>query len=77
MSPRNGAEPQAAAGDGAPLRTATEVDTHRRLTRVTLTAMRARALREARACERKQRRAFAQLDIVRGLSGSGQVPRGC
>ncbi|MFF0771008.1 hypothetical protein ACFYUK_19135 [Nonomuraea wenchangensis] len=43
-------------------RTATEVDTHRRLTRVALAAKKAKALREAGAPERKQRAALAKLD---------------
>ncbi|MFG1709265.1 hypothetical protein ACFLIM_39345 [Nonomuraea sp. M3C6] len=56
-------------------RTATEVDTHRRLTRVALTAKRARALREAGASARKQRRALAQLDkaMDRAVEHTGLV----
>ncbi|GII83608.1 hypothetical protein Ssi03_15980 [Sphaerisporangium siamense] len=43
-------------------RTVTEVDAHRRLTRVALAAKRARALREAGASDRKMRAALAKLD---------------
>lgn len=43
-------------------RTASEVDAHRRLTRVALAAKRAKALREAGASERKMRAALAKLD---------------
>ncbi|MEQ4723742.1 hypothetical protein [Nonomuraea sp. B19D2] len=43
-------------------RTATEVDTHRRLTKVALAAKKARALREASSSDRKQRAALAKLD---------------
>ncbi|MFB9252713.1 hypothetical protein ACFFWE_31160 [Sphaerisporangium melleum] len=45
-------------------RTASEVDAHRRLTRVALAAKRARALREAGASDRKMRAALARLDRV-------------
>ncbi|WP_308249865.1 hypothetical protein [Sphaerisporangium fuscum] len=45
-------------------RTASEVDAHRRLTRVALAAKRARALREAGASDRKMRAALARLDKV-------------
>ncbi|MGW4639521.1 hypothetical protein ACWEN6_13385 [Sphaerisporangium sp. NPDC004334] len=45
-------------------RTASEVDAHRRLTRVALAAKRARALREAGAPDRKMRAALARLDRV-------------
>ncbi|GII57393.1 hypothetical protein Pth03_57820 [Planotetraspora thailandica] len=43
-------------------RTASEVDAHRRLTRVALAAKRARALREAGASDRKMRAALLKLD---------------
>ncbi|WP_225878709.1 hypothetical protein [Spongiactinospora rosea] len=43
-------------------RTASEVDAHRRLTKVALAAKRARALRESGASERKMRHALAKLD---------------
>ncbi|PZG31343.1 hypothetical protein C1I98_30210 [Spongiactinospora gelatinilytica] len=43
-------------------RTASEVDAHRRLTKVALAAKRARALRESGASERKMRQALAKLD---------------
>jgi hypothetical protein len=43
-------------------RTASEVDAHRRLTRVALAAKRAKALREGGASERKIRAALAKLD---------------
>jgi hypothetical protein len=43
-------------------RTASEVDAHRRLTRVALAAKRARALREAGASDRKMRAALTRLD---------------
>ncbi|GLW06408.1 hypothetical protein Misp01_15380 [Microtetraspora sp. NBRC 13810] len=43
-------------------RTASEVDAHRRLTRVALAAKRARALRESGASDRKMRTALARLD---------------
>ncbi|MEV4109522.1 hypothetical protein [Nonomuraea sp. NPDC049695] len=43
-------------------RTASEVDAHRRLTRVALAAKRAKALREGGASERKMRAALAKLD---------------
>lgn len=43
-------------------RTASEVDAHRRLTRVALAAKRAKALRESGASERKMRAALAKLD---------------
>ncbi|MBB4936174.1 hypothetical protein FHR32_000479 [Streptosporangium album] len=43
-------------------RTASEVDTHRRLTRVALAAKRARALREAGASDRRMRTALTKLD---------------
>ncbi|MBF8190070.1 hypothetical protein ITP53_30950 [Nonomuraea sp. K274] len=43
-------------------RTASEVDAHRRLTRVALAAKRAKALREGGASERKLRAALARLD---------------
>ena len=43
-------------------RTASEVDAHRRLTRVALAAKRARALRAAGASDRRMRRALAKLD---------------
>ncbi|MEU8195208.1 winged helix-turn-helix transcriptional regulator [Microbispora amethystogenes] len=43
-------------------RTASEVDAHRRLTRVALAAKRVRALREAGAPDRKMRGALARLD---------------
>ncbi|MFI9595197.1 hypothetical protein [Nonomuraea sp. NPDC052265] len=43
-------------------RTASEVDAHRRLTRVALAAKRAKALRESGASERKMRAALARLD---------------
>ncbi|WP_182884783.1 hypothetical protein [Microbispora sp. H10885] len=43
-------------------RTASEVDAHRRLTRVALAAKRVRALREAGAPDRKMRAAMARLD---------------
>src|SRR5690606_10707183 len=43
-------------------RTASEVDAHRRLTRVALAAKRAKALREAGASDRKMRAALAKLD---------------
>ncbi|MDX3111678.1 hypothetical protein [Nonomuraea angiospora] len=43
-------------------RTASEVDAHRRLTRVALAAKRAKALRENGASERKMRAALAKLD---------------
>ncbi|MET9066363.1 hypothetical protein [Streptosporangium sandarakinum] len=43
-------------------RTASEVDAHRRLTRVALAAKRARALRAAGASDRKMRAALAKLD---------------
>ncbi|GAA4530822.1 MULTISPECIES: hypothetical protein [Nonomuraea] len=43
-------------------RTASEVDAHRRLTRVALAAKRAKALREAGAPDRKMRAALAKLD---------------
>jgi len=43
-------------------RTASEVDAHRRLTRVALAAKRARALRAAGASEWRMRRALAKLD---------------
>ncbi|MBB2913286.1 hypothetical protein FHS43_004584 [Streptosporangium becharense] len=43
-------------------RTASEVDAHRRLTRVALAAKRARALRASGASERKMRAALAKLD---------------
>ncbi|GII86608.1 hypothetical protein Ssi03_45980 [Sphaerisporangium siamense] len=43
-------------------RTVTEVDAHRRLTRVALAAKRARALREAGASHRKMRAALHRLD---------------
>ncbi|MEW9554273.1 hypothetical protein [Nonomuraea sp. NPDC050783] len=43
-------------------RTASEVDAHRRLTRVALAAKKAKALREAGAPERKMRAALARLD---------------
>ncbi|MBB4916352.1 hypothetical protein ACFY19_24270 [Streptosporangium saharense] len=43
-------------------RTASEVDAHRRLTRVALAAKRARALREAGASDRKMRGALTKLD---------------
>ncbi|MBX6385815.1 MAG: hypothetical protein IRZ07_23060 [Microbispora sp.] len=43
-------------------RTASEVDAHRRLTRVALAAKRVRALREAGASDRKLRAAMAKLD---------------
>lgn len=43
-------------------RTASEVDAHRRLTKVALAAKRARALRDAGASERKMRAALAKLD---------------
>ncbi|MGW4639662.1 helix-turn-helix domain-containing protein [Sphaerisporangium sp. NPDC004334] len=43
-------------------RTASEVDAHRRLTRVALAAKRARALRQAGASGRKMRAALARLD---------------
>ncbi|MDH2424378.1 hypothetical protein [Sphaerisporangium sp. TRM90804] len=45
-------------------RTASEVDAHRRLTRVALAAKRARALREAGASDRKMRAALTKLDRV-------------
>src|SRR4051812_36850578 len=48
----------AEAGD----RTASEVDAHRRLTRVALAAKRARALRESGASDRKMRVALGELD---------------
>ncbi|MEV0617536.1 hypothetical protein AB0I81_29740 [Nonomuraea sp. NPDC050404] len=56
-------------------RTATEVDTHRRLTRVALTAKKARALREAGASDRKQARALATLDkaMDRAVEHTGLV----
>ncbi|MER7368756.1 hypothetical protein ACI2LC_04380 [Nonomuraea wenchangensis] len=43
-------------------RTASEVDAHRRLTRVALAAKKAKALRETGASERKMRAALARLD---------------
>ncbi|MET8863099.1 hypothetical protein ABZW11_09120 [Nonomuraea sp. NPDC004580] len=43
-------------------RTASEVDAHRRLTRVALAAKKAKALREGGASERKMRAALAKLD---------------
>ncbi|GII32274.1 hypothetical protein Pmi06nite_57160 [Planotetraspora mira] len=43
-------------------RTASEVDAHRRLTRVALAAKRARALREAGASDRRMRAALTRLD---------------
>ncbi|MEV3985556.1 hypothetical protein [Nonomuraea sp. NPDC049758] len=43
-------------------RTASEVDAHRRLTRVALAAKRAKALRDGGASERKMRGALARLD---------------
>ncbi|MDP9843223.1 hypothetical protein [Streptosporangium lutulentum] len=43
-------------------RTASEVDAYRRLTRVALTAKKAKALREAGASDRKQRAALVKLD---------------
>jgi hypothetical protein len=43
-------------------RTVAEVDAYRKLTRVALAAKKAKALREAGASDRKQRRAFARLD---------------
>src|SRR4051794_3248738 len=43
-------------------RTASEVDAHRRLTRVALAAKRAKSLREGGASERKMRGALAKLD---------------
>ncbi|WP_344935967.1 hypothetical protein [Sphaerisporangium flaviroseum] len=43
-------------------RTASEVDAHRRLTRVALAAKRARAMREDGASDRKMRAALARLD---------------
>lgn len=43
-------------------RTASDVDAHRRLTRVALAAKRARALRESGASERRMRTALAKLD---------------
>ncbi len=43
-------------------RTASEVDAHRRLTRVALAAKRARALRAAGASDRRMRRALTKLD---------------
>ncbi|MER6576670.1 hypothetical protein [Nonomuraea sp. NPDC001023] len=43
-------------------RTASEVDAHRRLTRVALAAKRAKALRDSGASERKMRGALARLD---------------
>ncbi|MCF6471162.1 hypothetical protein FAF44_22580 [Nonomuraea sp. MG754425] len=43
-------------------RTASEVDAHRRLTRVALAAKKAKALREAGAPDRKMRAALARLD---------------
>ncbi|MBB5784140.1 hypothetical protein AB0K16_49000 [Nonomuraea jabiensis] len=43
-------------------RTASEVDAHRRLTRVALAAKRAKALRDGGASERKMRAALAKLD---------------
>ncbi|MEU0487329.1 hypothetical protein ABZ260_50310 [Streptosporangium sp. NPDC006013] len=43
-------------------RTASEVDAHRRLTRVALAAKRARALRESGASDRKMRAALTKLD---------------
>ncbi|MEU6714772.1 hypothetical protein ABZ897_25200 [Nonomuraea sp. NPDC046802] len=43
-------------------RTASEVDAHRRLTRVALAAKRAKALREGGASDRKMRAALAKLD---------------
>ncbi|WP_049570563.1 hypothetical protein [Nonomuraea sp. SBT364] len=43
-------------------RTASEVDAHRRLTRVALAAKRAKALREGGGSERKMRAALAKLD---------------
>ncbi|MER6512311.1 hypothetical protein ABT158_36265 [Nonomuraea sp. NPDC001636] len=43
-------------------RTASEVDAHRRLTRVALAAKRAKALRDSGASERKMRGALAKLD---------------
>ena len=43
-------------------RTASEVDAHRRLTRVALAAKRAKALREGGGSERKMRAALARLD---------------
>ncbi|MFF5247765.1 hypothetical protein ACFY3V_26060 [Streptosporangium sp. NPDC000095] len=43
-------------------RTASEVDAHRRLTRVALAAKRARALRESGASDRKMRSALTKLD---------------
>ncbi|TDD18401.1 hypothetical protein, partial [Nonomuraea diastatica] len=43
-------------------RTASEVDAHRRLTRVALAAKRAKALREGGASERKMRVALSKLD---------------
>ncbi|GGO63271.1 hypothetical protein [Nonomuraea cavernae] len=56
-------------------RTATEVDTHRRLTRVALTAKKARALREAGASGNKQARALAKLDkaMDRAVEHTGLV----
>ncbi|WP_219470152.1 hypothetical protein [Nonomuraea rhizosphaerae] len=56
-------------------RTATEVDVHRRLTRVALTAKRARALREADASDCKQARALAALDkaMDRAVEHTGLV----
>jgi hypothetical protein len=48
----------AEAGD----RTASEVDAHRRLTRVALAVKRARALREAGASDRRMRAALTRLD---------------
>ncbi len=56
-------------------RTATEVDTHRRLTRVALAAKNARALREAGASPRKQRNALARLDraMDRAVEHTGLV----
>ncbi|WP_194244342.1 hypothetical protein [Nonomuraea phyllanthi] len=56
-------------------RTATDVDTHRRLTRVALTAKRARALRETGASDRKQARALAKLDkaMDRAVEHTGLV----
>ncbi|MEV0151484.1 MULTISPECIES: hypothetical protein [unclassified Nonomuraea] len=56
-------------------RTATEVDTHRRLTRVALAAKKARALREAGASDRKQARSLAKLDkaMDRAVEHTGLV----
>lgn len=56
-------------------RTATEVDVHRRLTRVALAAKKARALREAGAADRKQARALAKLDkaMDRAVEHTGLV----